>query len=225
MKRGNGLCVLLACLLIPGSAAADFALPTPAEVLGAADSEPPKIEESGPTPEMMVELRMEAFKGEGTPETRANVEHFVKTLGRVMTSYQDNEQVRHIDVESKDSEKGPIASVKRFFLMREARSVLEADARVESVREDSRGGLGAFLKPPLYPEQVEDLGSKLPERVGVSYYRNAAMEGIWINLAFKDKEDPREAARAFAEAHPREVAWAKAMVSIPVMKIQTGGSQ
>ncbi len=200
----------------------DFVLPSPSEFLKlSAEAEVPEVKEAAPAPFLMTELRMEAFKGSDSLKTRAKVETFVGSLGLTMTSYQDNEVARAIDVKAKDKDTGITAKARRYWLMRKVRAALKENPLVESARELG-DGLSAVFKRPLYEEEIDTLSKSLPEGVAVSYYRNRAMKGIWINLAPLGDVPPKEQARALAAAHPNEISSCKAMIEIKMMEIRTG---
>lgn len=172
-------------------------------------------------PFMAVELKMEPFKGADAAQTRKRAEAFLAKTGYKVLAYQDNEAVRAADVRLAPGPEGQLAGVRRGFERMHVLRALRAKPNVSKVVEYEDGRLGVYFLPFVYRPQVEGLRDFLPEGSKLTYHRNPAMKGLWVELDVSGLKDPQAAARDLVRRHPAEVASADVKVTVEVMRAET----
>ncbi|MEK7858970.1 MAG: hypothetical protein AAB320_07490 [Elusimicrobiota bacterium] len=172
-------------------------------------------------PFMAVELKMAPFKGVDGEETRSNAAAFLQKTGYKVLSYQDNEALRAADIALAPPPEGPLALIRYNFEKMRLLRALRARPRISEASEREGGRLQVLFSPFVYCEEADSLTEVLPPGAKVSYYRNHAMKGLWVNLDVSGIKDPQAAARELARRFPGQISSAEIKVKVEIMRVGT----
>ncbi|HVE12515.1 MAG TPA: hypothetical protein VNI01_03900 [Elusimicrobiota bacterium] len=157
---------------------------------------------------LMVELRMDAFRGEDPNGTRAAVDGFFGSHGWRIRAYQDNEALDAFEFR-RGGRGGSL--LRRVFGPSAADSIARLPG-VRSVRQMSSESWTALLERPAYAgDLAKRWHGQLPSGLVPGFAPGRS--GVWVILSIEDHGDPDQAALKLRRSFPGKVAWAEAGIS------------